>query len=181
MMSTKKLNALIVISLIIGVSALGVGVFSVIRTYYPEEREHETQTGIVGLWEAIESDQLFLFTLILNDIRTNDSDFFSLNNPNTTLSLKQVGWYKASFRFILVSLVVSNPYGVQIWKNSLLYHEMEFTATETSKEINDYVYLYSDGNDEYHFECYDAMLSDSFWVITSQQYNQFVLEYVGEA
>jgi len=179
-MSTKRLNALIVISLIIGVSALGVGVFSVIRTYFPEVREHETQTGIVGLWETIESDQSSLFTLILNDIRTNDSDFFSLNNPNTTLSLNQVGWYKVSFRFRLVSLIVSNPYGVQIWKNSLVYQDLEFEATETAKDINDYAYLYSDGDDEFHFECYDAMITDSFWVTSSQQYNQFVLEYVGE-
>ncbi len=112
-MSNNKGLALIVISLVVGATGIGLGAYSIIQYEViqgpegPQGPQGEPGTdgtdgvdgvdGIngtfpnpVGIWESVTGSG-FVFNLSIGDISLNRSEFFTLDEYNETITLTKPG------------------------------------------------------------------------------------------
>ena len=178
-MAKGKGYALVIISLIIGSIGVGMGVYSILNFSPPEDLDEdgmEEGSKVVGLWENITGDYGWIYNLEFDYIQINKSDYFTLTD-NWNITLTREGYYRFYIRFQWTSL--------QTWEN----YELRFGDTQLvnlnpapaiSYEVEEWRFVYSDGDDSFYFRCANNALNDGFSVSTVQSNNQFVLEYVGE-
>jgi hypothetical protein len=196
-MSKRKGNALVIISLIIGASGLGIGVYSIIRFQVvrgPQgdpgtngidgvDGRNGTLNNIVGVWESINGGPNIAYVLTFEDIQVNESNFFTLTNGNASITLTQPGWYRFNIRFAWVGLTNTETYYLQLVKNAMLFEQLEYVYNSpySLHMVDTFAYVHSDGDDVFIFYCQEPTFFDSFSVSTLQIYNQFVIEYVKES
>lgn len=190
-----------IIAIIIGASGLGLGVFSIVNFQIVEGPQgspgidggdgndgidgkdgiNGTLDNLVAIWESMHgvgapSSNYFIG---FDDIKLNKSEYFSLSVSNTSLNLTKPGWYRLTLRFLWSSLVGGTFYFLEIQKNGgLLENLHRVVGVDEYYLINAVVYIYSDGNDIFRFRCQTP--GAPFDVFSVQQYNQFVIEYIGE-
>ncbi|MBN2154691.1 MAG: hypothetical protein JW776_01425 [Candidatus Lokiarchaeota archaeon] len=203
-MSNGKINALVIISLIIGASGLGIGVFSVLRFQVVEGPQGDpgadgtdgtdgvdgldgingTLNNLIGVWETIEGGPSTIFNLNFSENVVNESEFFTLDQ-GYNLTLIKPGWYRINIRFLWRDLISTTGcgYSFLIVKNESYEYALEqiYLPPHITYLVDTYTYVYSDGNDHFHFTCLNWGITDETYISSSQSYNQFVLEYVKEA
>ncbi len=201
MMSNNKGIALIIISLVVGATGVGLGAYSIIKYEViqgpagpqglPGEPGSDGADGVdgidgingtflnpAGIWESVTGSGI-VFNLSLGDIRLNRSGFFTLDEYNETITLIKLGWYKFNVRIRLTGLTSTADYYVTLIGYTLEYLDNIPYPQDTTYFVNAFGYIYSDGNDYFILHCYNYD-GDSFSVDLDQGFNQVVLEYVGE-
>ena len=134
--------------------------------------------GVVAVWDTLDGSGSD-FNITLSGLKINNNKYFSISTDNTTITLTKSGWYKFTFRTTFLGLSVADRYFCSLEKNgvtdaALMYADfpvMDEWETDAS------VYVQSDGNDVYNFNC-RSINADSFTVAVGQDYNQIVLEFV---
>ena len=190
-MSNGKGNAVIIITLLIGMGGLGTGIYSIIQHSVVEgppgppgndgvDGINGTLNNLVGVWGGISGAGTF-FNLSLSDLQENNNEFFSLSPNGEVLHLQKEGWFKFSMRCRWIGLGSSYSYFIQVFKNSVFYEYIEVIYAPASSLYltSSFMYVYCDGDDLFHIFC-DSVLSDIFQIDLAQVYNEFVLEYVQE-
>ncbi|MHA1110798.1 MAG: hypothetical protein ACTSRE_06820 [Promethearchaeota archaeon] len=170
-MADRKGIGLLLVSVFASASALGIGVYSVVND--------SSDSGIVAIWENV-SGNGDNFYLIIGDNQFNNSEYFSITDGNTSITLTQIGWYRFTIRLVWYSLVPTDSYYLVLEKNggledALIYVDNPQSSYWTVCAIS---FVYSDGDDAFKFRCYSS--SDSFGIASNQNFNEVVLEYVEE-
>ena len=194
-MSNGKGYALVIISLIIGAAGVGMGVYSALTIQVLEGPQGDpgtdgigidgvngTLNNVIGVWESIDGGPSIAFPLNFSDILVNESEFFTLDG-GYNLTLNQAGWYRVNIKFRWIDLSSTDYYSFYVEKNGVGEHVLEYIYHPSNSFyiVDTFVYIYSDGDDSFIFICYNPGLIDSTSIITTQTYNQFILEYVKEA
>ena len=200
-MSNGKMNALVIISLIIGASGLGVGIFSMLRFQVVEGPQGPpgtdgqdgvdgedgsdgvdgTLNNMVGLWESVYGGPDFSYTLNYSDNKVYDSNFIDTSD-NKTINMLQPGWYRVYLSTVLTDLDNETIYVMVLYKNGVLNQVLVYLSQYLCSiyMVDASVYVYNDGDDYFDIRCYCPFTPDSFGLAGSQYYNQFVVEYVKE-
>ncbi len=208
-MTNGKGTAVVIAALVVGAAGLGVGTFSVIRYELVEGPQGlpgldgidgvngtDGNDGIngtdgidgvngtdcnnlVAVWESLTGTGTN-FLITLDDIKINQSDFFSLIASNTSVILTRVGWYRFSIRALWSGLSSSSWYRLQIEKNGGSWETIHYVQDPqaTNYYIDTFTYVLSDGDDQFRFRCDTS--GPGFQILSGQVYNQMILEYVGE-
>jgi len=187
----------VIIALIVGASGLGVGLFSIIRYEAIEGPQgptgldglngidgvNGTLDNLVAIWDNLTGigTPSTSFFIGLYDIQLNNSEYFSLSGNNINVQLTKVGWYRFTIRLLWSGTISGIDYRLYIYKNSFILECLAFVyyATTFYSCVDSFVYAYSDGDDIFAFQCYTPGATP-FWLHAGQEYNQLVLEYVGE-
>ncbi len=138
--------------------------------------EHESHK-LVAVWDGLNGVGTE-FNVSFSDIQLNNSDYFTMDSNNETITLDVRGWYKVTIITTWISLDVTNKYYFRYHRNGEIegfpgYLEYPEEAT-VSLSIS--YYIYSVGNDTTYFHCHSS-LADSFGLAANQGYNQAILEY----
>lgn len=203
MSSKGKVGALTILALIIGVSGLGVGVFSAIRFQTvqgpigPEGPQGPTGNdgtdgtdgidgtldNLVGFWASMNQTNFGLeYNITFHDNRFIDANYVSMSD-NENFGLLQEGWYRITVSFWWDGLNITGPdaYGLWVTRNGMDYYLMEAIENPTALfyRVNSVAYIYSDGNDVFNLYCYS--IYDTFYAIDVDQppLTQFVIEFIG--
>ncbi len=145
-----------------------------------------TKTIVVGIWDALDdnldyapynlqNDWFFEF----GDNELNNTDYISVSNTNTRITLLKSGWYRIHISVLLSSISPSSYYRVRLLKDGAIESYLEFLATSSTIDsswhyINSYTFVFSDGTNYIEIEAsstYDSTPSND-------DYNQLTIEYV---
>ena len=189
-MGNGKSNALIIITLIIGTSGLGMSAFTMIKYEVIQGPQGiPGEPGLDGLngssytpiafWQAVNGSGSF-FYLDFYSIQLNKSEFFTLTEGNTAITLIKMGWYKFSIRFLLSDLSSTDDYSIHIIKNMRVAEMVGLLAHPQSSYwlISTSILVHSDGDDAFKFNCWST--GSDFFEIAITTGNQFIIEYVTE-
>ena len=203
-MANNKSNALMIISLVIGAFGVGLGTFSIIRYEIIEGPEgpqglqgdpgvdgingtdgddgvNGTLNNLVGIWESVGASQTgTVFNLTFGNIQLNNSEYFTLSSNQEIIYLDKPGWYRVNVRIRLTGLVSTADYYLVLIGYVLEYLDNIPYPQETEYSVNTFGYIHSDGDKYFILHCYNWD-GDTFSVDTDQDFNQIVLEYVGES
>jgi len=204
-MANGKGTALGIIGIIVGVSGLGLGVYSTINFQLVEGPQgleglpgldgtdgldgingedglNGTLDNLVAVWETLTGYGAPApdFFVAFDDIRFNRSDFFNLSASNTNITLTRAGWYRFSIRLLFSGLFYGPYFQLDINKNGTTLEMID--RVERTEDpyycVNVFVYVLSDGDDFFRFRCRSN--GGAFNIYGGQQYNQAIIEYVGE-
>jgi hypothetical protein len=182
-------NAALVILAIIALAGLGLGGYS----FYELQKEGNLQvilippegSKVVGLWTNLSrfmygSYNTSNWLVGVNNTQILKSDYVSLSNNNTNVTLQKTGWYKLHLSLVLVNLTLNNEYYINFNRNnSLEYSLAKFNSTGTTyRVINLYQFIHFNSSDFFEINCNS---SDSFNLGTTdlyQNYNQMSIEYI---
>jgi len=191
-MSNGKGNALVIISLIIGALGVGMGTYSIINSSIIEGPQGDpgedgtdgingTINNVVGIWETITSTLSFSFYFNFSDNVWSKEGFSTLTDGGTNLTLTKQGWYRFNMRFRLESLMSAWNYQFYIYQNGTTVFYENFINPDTSYvDVDRWLYVYCDGDDNFRFHGFNNAITDSFQVDDDPLNSQFVLEYVEE-
>jgi len=143
-------------------------------------------TRTIGIWNALDdnldyapynlqNDWLFEF----GDNILNNTDYISVSNTNTRITLLKSGWYRIHLSVLLSSISPSSYYRVRLLKDGAIESYLDFLATSSTIDsswhyINSYTFVFSDGTNYIEIEAsstYDTAPSND-------DYNQLTIEYV---
>ena len=143
-------------------------------------------TRTIGIWNALDdnldyapynlqNDWLFEF----GDNKLNNTDYISVSNTNTRITLLKSGWYRIHLSVLLSSISPSSYYRVRLLKDGAIESYLDFLATSSTIDsswhyINSYTFVFSDGTNYIEIEAsstYDTAPSND-------DYNQLTIEYV---
>lgn len=183
-------KGLAVFALIIGIVGLGLGVFSIIQIQTEVTVPPEPPSMIIGLWESLYRDMdnpdfnsVNNWLIEVGDSQINNSAYVlldqSTNYANTRFHLLKSGWYRVNLVMLWTSCLYGTYYSLFAWKNNVIELGLELTGSANVEfEINSHFYISSNGTNYYEFSCYTS--SDDFYIDTIQEFNQLVIEYIGE-
>ena len=173
---------------IISIAGFVLGGYSFLTTQIFVEPE-EPGSKLVGIWEGLDDNYDYapyttptnwLFQLLNNAYI--DSEYVSVNNTGTCVTLKKQGWYRIHISVLLQNLDASDSFGIELLKNGAGLFFLDFISTWSAYDpfyhnVNAEGYVLSDGND--YIELNAQSLFDAFYPYTSsQEYNQLVIEFV---
>lgn len=192
MANGKKGIALGIIAIVIGVSGLGLGTYTAIKFQVVEgppgldgtDGVNGTLDNLVAIWESLSGygAPSATFHVALGDMILNNDEYFSLSASNTSVNLTTAGWYRFTIRLLWEGLLAAFAYKLEIEKNGALLE----TPVRIDNWLDTYyhvmavVYVYSDGNDTFKLRCISGGATFDIYT-TGQDYNQVVVEYVGES
>ena len=199
MSNNKSYIALVIISLVIGASGLGIGAFSLIRVQSVEGTQgppgddgtdgldgtdgsdgaNGTINDLIGIWEGL-SGSGANFNCSLDSNQLSETGFFSLSEGDTALQLNTAGWYRFSISCVWQDLLNTDVYIFQILKNDGLLEKPDYVVfpEEPEYSVRTFAYVYSDGVDIFKLNC--KSYGDSFQVDNDLSSSEFILEYVKE-
>ncbi len=139
---------------------------------------------IVGVWDDLSyntdnsdfsTQRNWLFELEENQVI--NSEYISLSNSNTRITILKSGWYRIHLSALLSSIIDGSAYSMRLQKN-------DEEHSRYSYYIANGVYLHMDGialiectaTDYIELNGYSAM--DDFVVSFSDDYNRLTIEYV---
>lgn len=173
---------------IISIAGLVLGGYSFLTTQIFVEPE-ESGPKLVGIWDGLDDNYDYaphttpsnwLFTLL--DNAYIDSEYVSVNNTDTCITLKKQGWYRIQLSVLLHNLDTGDTYRIDLLKNGAILFFLDFIATWSSYDpyyhsVDSEGYVLSDGNDYIELNAQSGI--DAFYPHTaSQEYNQLVIEFV---
>jgi hypothetical protein len=167
-MANSKGSALAIIAFIIGAGGLGIGIYTIFFS----------PPGVVAIWDSLYGggDN---FDIAARDIQITHNKYFSISTDNTTITLTKSGWYEFTIRTTFYSLSAADRYTLELQKNGVseaFFVYLNYPAS-TYWEISSSVFVQSDGDDEFVFNC-ESSGSDTFFISANQDYNQLILEFV---
>ncbi len=194
MKNGKGIVALSVISLLIGVSGLGIGIYSMLNFQVlqgpqgPPGDDGEdgldgldglngTLDNLVAMWDQV-SGSGTVFNLTLSNIQFNRSEYF--NYSSTLVHLLKAGWYRISLRCLLNNIIPGNSYFCELYKNAALLERFWYVNTPSSVNyhpISAVIYVFSDGDDYFSIRMASGV---TFGVIPDEDFNQLTVEYISE-
>ena len=146
------------------------------------------KTMIIGLWDALEDNIDFApynlqssWLYEFGDNKLNNTDFISVSNTNTRITLLKPGWYHISLNVILSSIADSTSYWSILLKDGDVEFYFDRHATGT---ITDSIYhfidasgfVYSNGTNYIEVRAYST--AADFFYTSSDDFNQFMIEYI---
>ncbi len=173
---------------IISIAGLILGGYSFLTTQIFVEPE-EPRAKLVGIWDGLDDNYNYaphttptnwLFQLLNNSYI--DSEYVSVNNSGTCITLLKQGWYKIIISVLLQNLDASDAFQIDLLKNGAILFSLHFIATWSSYDpsyhsIHTDGYVLSDGNDYIEINAISGI--DAFYPYTSNQnFNQLVIEFV---
>ena len=146
-----------------------------------------TQTIVVGIWDALDNNLDFAphntqddWLLEFGDNSLNNTDYISVSNTNTRITLLKSGWYRIHLNVLLFGISPSSTYWARIYKDgsSEIYLDRHGTSA-TVDSIYHYIdssgFVYSNGTN--YIEINGYSLGDFFYV-SLDPFNQFKIEYI---
>ena len=173
---------------IISIGGLGLAGYTFLQTQILVEPE-EDFPKVVGLWNALDrnldyspyntSDD-WLFELLDNDY--NDSEYISVNNSNTCVTLKKAGLYRVQIAVLLSSMNINEDYWIILLKNGVIFFYMYYFECKSDPAsyvtVNAEGYIESSGNDYIQFNA-KSRNGDIFAPYTiNQDFNQLLIEFI---
>ncbi len=152
------------------------------------ELNNLTRTIVVGMWDTLHEntdygthtsalDWLFEF----GDNKFNDTDYISVSNTNTRITLLQPGWYRIHISVLLGNIDPSSSYWVRLLKDDNIELFLDRHDTSSADVIPWYsvdssAFVYSDGTN--YIELNGWSNSDAFYSNAGNDFNQLTIEYV---
>lgn len=145
-----------------------------------------TKTIVVGIWDALDDNLDYApynlqndWLFELGDNKLNNTDYISVSNTNTRITLLKSGWYRIHISVLLSSISPSSYYRVRLLKDGAIESYLDILATSSTIDsswyyINSYTFVFSDGTNYIEIEAsstYDTTPSND-------DYNQLTIEYV---
>lgn len=173
---------------IISIAGFALGGYSFLTTQIFVEPE-EPGPKLVGIWDGLgvtynyppyNTTSNWLFQLTQNSY--NDSEYVSVNNSGTCITLLKQGWYRIKISILLQNLDPLYGYRIKLLKNGAMLFILDFISTGNSYDphfhhVHAEGYVLSDGND--YIEINAQSGGDAFYPHSSEQeYNQLVIEFV---
>jgi hypothetical protein len=143
--------------------------------------------NIVGIWDALNDNQdfaphnlLYDWLLEFRDNSLNNTDYISVSNTNTRVTLLKPGWYRIHLSVLLVGISPSSLYKLRILKDGVIEFYFDFYQTTTTI---DSIYHFSDSsgfvysNGTNYIEI-NGVSGDDFSVPPNDLYNRLIIEFV---
>ncbi len=177
-------TALGIIGIILAAGAVG---FTFIVWSSQSTTKSLTQTIVVGIWETLGDNLGFApynsqnnWLLEFGDNRLNNTDYISVSNSNTRITLLKSGWYRIHLSILLAGISPSNSYRVRILKDGVTECFLDFYETATIIDsfyhsIDSSAFVYSNGTNYIEINGDSA---DDFSVPSNDLYNQLTIEFV---
>ena len=147
-----------------------------------------TQTIVVGFWDALtdnldftahstQTNWLFEF----GDNKLNNTDYISVSNINTRVTLLKSGWYRIHISVLLGYMAANDVYRVYLLKDGAIEFTLDrFVTSSTIDSVWHYIdssgFVYSDGTN--YIELNGYSIFNDFSPTVSLDYNQLTIEYV---
>jgi len=172
------------IGIILGAGGIAFGFFNM-----NSQNNNLTQSIVVGIWDGLavnldftphNSNDDWLIEFEFNKL--NNTDYISVSNNNTRITLLKTGWYRIQLSMFLNYLDPDTQYYIKLLKDGLTEGHIHFYETETSSTASSYYYIdssefvYSDGTN--YIEINGFSYTDNSFSIGSDIYNQFKIEYI---
>ncbi len=145
-----------------------------------------TMTKVVGIWDAFEENQDFAPHNLQNnwlfefrDNNLSNTDYISVSNTNTRITLLKSGWYRIHLSVMLSDIGPSSIYVITIYKNGVIElfldrYETLSTNVAWFYNIDSSAFVYSNGTN--YIEISGSSNNDFQFSI--DLYNQLTIEYV---
>ena len=146
-----------------------------------------TQTIVVGIWEALDDNLDFVphnsnddWLIEFGDNRMNNTDYISVSNTNTRITLLKSGWYRIHLSVLLRFLDPNMQYYIILMKDGvsesfILYYDAP-SIVFSYYHVDSSVFVYSDGTN--YIEINGVSYNDNAFSIGVDLYNQFKIEYI---
>ena len=147
-----------------------------------------TQTKVVGFWDSLSDNKDYPghttqinWLIELGDNELNNTDYISVSNTNTRITLIKPGWYRIHLSILLGYMSTNDIYRVYILKDDLIEFALDrFVTSSTIVSVWHYfdstAFVYSDGTNYIEFNGYSG--SKDFSPTSSTDFNQLTIEYV---
>ncbi len=134
------------IGIILGAGGIAFGFFNM-----NNQNNNLTQNIVVGIWDSLTDNLDFVpfntqnFWLFeFGDNKLNNTDYISVSNNNTRITLLKTGWYQIHFNVLLSNIGASESYWTEIYKDGT--YEFSLDRHQTSAIIDSsYHYIDSSG------------------------------------
>ncbi|MFW9879258.1 MAG: hypothetical protein ACFFG0_39775 [Candidatus Thorarchaeota archaeon] len=146
-----------------------------------------TRTCVVGVWETLSDNLDFApynmqnnWLLEFGDNTLNNTDYISVSNINTRITLLKSGWYRIHLSVLMVGINPSNVYRVRILKDGVIESFLDFYETSAAIDsiyhsIDSSAFVYSNGTNYIEINGYST---DDFSVPSNNLYNQLTIEFL---
>ena len=149
-----------------------------------------TQTIVVGIWDALDDnedyapynsqhDWLFEF----GDNNLSNTDYISVSNGDTRITLLQSGWYRIQLSVYLDSINANDIYEISLLKDGAIEWDLfrldtSFTIESSYHYVDSSAFVYSDGTN--YIEINALSLGGDYFNpdTTYDGYHHFTIEYV---
>ncbi len=182
MKNGKGMVALSMISLLIGASGLGIGLytyknFSTVQGPQGPPGDDGTDgidgtlDNLVAVWDQLSgSGTDFNFTLL--GITFNRSEYFELTDTYRKITLIEEGWYRFSLKCFFTNINPGNNYSCSLYRNDERIERFWFSETPTGTNYhmcNAIIYTYS-----FPYEYFNIRASGGafFSILGQAEYNQ---------
>ncbi len=146
------------------------------------------QTIVVGLWDGLEhnldfapynSQSDWLYEFEYNKL--NNTDYISVSNTNTRITLLKPGWYQIHLNVILSSIGTSTGYWSRLLKDGFIEFYFDRLATggtvgSSYHYIDASGFVYSNGSNYIEVNAYST--GAEFFYTSQDTFNQFMIEYI---
>jgi len=144
------------------------------------------RTIVVGIWDALDENEDFAphnypndWLVEFGDNNLSNTDYISVSNTNTRITLLKSGWYRIHLSVILAGISPSSIYVITIFKDGAVefyLHRYETLATSVAwfYNIDSSAFVYSNGTN--YIEISGSSNDDFQFSI--DLYNQLSIEYV---
>ncbi len=176
-----------IIGILLGAGAIGFA-FVVWNTQNTMTNEFNNLPRIivVGIWDEIDDNQdyapynlqaYWLFEFGGNSL--SDTDYISVSNNNTRITLLKSGWYRIHLSVLLVNIDPSNGYLITIIKNGATEFYLDNYGTPaigavSFYDVDSFAFVHSNGTNYIEISGYS---NDGFWPSIAL-YNQLTIEFV---
>ena len=146
-----------------------------------------TGTIVVGIWDSLGDNQDFAphnslsdWLLEFGDNSLNNTDYKSVSNTNTRITLLKSGWYRIHLSVLLVGISPSSLYKIRILKDGAIEFYFDFYQTSGTIDsiyhsIDSSMFVYSNGTNYIEI---NGVSGDDFSVPSNDLYNQLTIEFV---
>ncbi len=149
-----------------------------------------TGTRVVGIWESLSDNQVYTpynslsyWLLEFGDNSLSNTNYISVSNTNTRITLLKAGWYRIHLTVLLEGLNPANLYFIVLLKDGVA--EFIFDKYETSLAMNSQyhsidssAFVYSNGTNYVEINGYSAF-GDNFDVpVSNKESNRLTIEFV---
>jgi len=153
------------------------------------ELNNLTSTLFVGIWDNLGENMDYTpydsqdnWLVELDDNKFNNSEYISVSNTNTRITLIKPGWYRLHLSVLLYDIDPNSEYWMRIMKNGVRISHFDYygtlgTVNSRGHSIDSSDLVYSNGTD--YFEINGFSPSDDFYLtIVLETLKQFTIEYV---
>ena len=172
-----------IIGILLGAGALG---FAFVVWNGQNTPNNLTSSIFVGIWDDLDDNQDFapyeyqndwLFEFL--DNKLNNTDYISVSNTNTRITLLTSGWYRIHLSALLSGISPSRVYSISLFKDGAMESYLDYFGTLAASvfsyhNIDSSVLVYSNGANYIEI---NGFSSDDFQIYVDI-FNQLTIEYV---